>query len=750
VTKDKDIGFRKKLEKVFYFFPFQLIILQLKRNYFLLFFWLVLFALVLDVIGSKYGISNLFLYPEYRDVNGPAAFAILGFSIGGYIISYNLYTYIIHSHRFPFIATLEKPLRKFAINNFILPITFLLVYFYNSYQFQHNNELVASLDIWLNFLCFILGMSFMIAFSFSYFYFTNRNVLYYTSKKKSKENQEKVEKEDSLAKGALQKPMDWQELEKRTDDWRVDSYLMTIFKIKIARSSKHYPREVLEKVLSQHHINASLFEVIVILSFVVVGLFREKPLFEIPAAASAILFFTILIMIFSAVYSWIKGWTVPVIISLMLIVNYGPGFSEFFNLETHAYGLNYQEKKVDYDAYLEDLKTNGLDVSESINSETQKLEKWSEKRGAEKPKLVLLSVSGGGLRSALWTMKSLLYADSTLNGNLLNQVHLITGSSGGMYGASYLREVFLRSDQNNRYSSEYLDNISKDILNPIILAMATHDLALRYRKTEIEGSKLLMDRAFAFETKLHSNTDNWLNKSLSDYTSLENNAQVPTIVFSPTINQDGRRLILSSGNMSLLCNAEKNRLTENLYFNDLFSENKPHNIRFSSVIRMNATFPYVLPATTLPTESYIKVSDSGLRDNFGLRLTLKYIQEMKKWISENTSGVVILEVRDTQRFRKVQQPAKRVLKEITAPLGGVYSNVIRTQEYDNELQFSLVKDTYGVPIHRVTFELERTENEQVSLSWHLTNYEKQTVLNGVKKPSFINSLNQLDSLISNQ
>ena len=455
----------------------------------------------MDGIGSKYGISHLFLYPEYRGLNGCIAFGILGFSVGGFIVSYNLYTYIIHSHRFPFIATIDKPLFKFSINNFIIPLTFILIYFYCSFRFQVNSELVSKGDAFLNLFSFTVGVFLMSGFSFLYFYFTNKNVRHFTEKL-----EEEGEIEESFASSALQKTSSWEDLEKRTDDWRVDTYMFSFFKIMLARSSKHYPRKVLEKVLTQHHVNASYFEILIIISFVVVGLFREHPVFEIPAASSAVLFFTVLVMLFSAMYSWIKGWTFPVILLIILSINFSPILTESFNLETRIYGLDYSGDLPEYNS---ESLNNSVTVDEyerSKNNQINSLENWKNKvsnASDTKPKLVILAVSGGGLRSALWTMKSVLTADSSMNGELLKNIHLITGSSGGMIGASYMRELFSEGAfaQPGFNRNEHFDAISRDILNPMVLAMATHDLALRYRKVEVDGSHHLMDRAYAFENQ---------------------------------------------------------------------------------------------------------------------------------------------------------------------------------------------------------------------------------------------------------
>ena len=74
--------------------------------------------------------------------NGPMAFFPLGFTIGGFVLAFNLYSYILHGFRFPFIATLSKPFLKFSFNNFILPAVFLLVYCIFSYRFQRSEALL--------------------------------------------------------------------------------------------------------------------------------------------------------------------------------------------------------------------------------------------------------------------------------------------------------------------------------------------------------------------------------------------------------------------------------------------------------------------------------------------------------------------------------------------------------------------------------------------------------------------------------
>ena len=49
------------LRRALYFFPFQLLMLHLKKSHGLLVLWLLLFGFVTQSIGSKYGVTYLFL-----------------------------------------------------------------------------------------------------------------------------------------------------------------------------------------------------------------------------------------------------------------------------------------------------------------------------------------------------------------------------------------------------------------------------------------------------------------------------------------------------------------------------------------------------------------------------------------------------------------------------------------------------------------------------------------------------------------
>src|SRR6478672_8758127 len=114
---------------LYYSFPLQLVLLHFKKFQVLLIFWYLLFSTVSGSFMKSYGAASLFLAPEYiGDVNFISA-AIVGISIGIFIMSWNITTFILFSRHFHFLAITTNPFLKYCINNGIIPLRFLIYYF---------------------------------------------------------------------------------------------------------------------------------------------------------------------------------------------------------------------------------------------------------------------------------------------------------------------------------------------------------------------------------------------------------------------------------------------------------------------------------------------------------------------------------------------------------------------------------------------------------------------------------------------
>ena len=148
----------------------------------------------------------------------------------------------------------------------------------------------------------------------------------------------------------------------------------------------------------------------------------------------------------------------------------------------------------------------------------------------------------------------------------------------------------------SRFAQEYKANISKDLLNKLSFSASTNDMFIRYKRIEYNGHSYTLERGAAFEAHLEQNLNNFLEHPLGYYQSFEQKGKIPLMIFSPTVINDGRRLWVSSQNLSyIVSKRDGNSAYENIDYQTFFKGNDPNSIRFSSVLRASATFPLVMP-----------------------------------------------------------------------------------------------------------------------------------------------------------
>jgi hypothetical protein len=710
------------------FFPVQLLFLQFKKSHLLLILWLILFGFITQNLATKFGVPYLFLSPEYFGKVDWLSFFILGFSIGGYFMAFHLYSYIIVGPSFPFIATLGRPFFKFCINNSAFPIIFYVTHLYNIYEVQAYEELRSTPEILVDMLALTAGILLFIVLSNMYFFKTNLDFQRMRTNKKRNLH--------SSAGTLFTKKNYWFETHvNRT--YQPSYYFSSLNKIHAAREAKHYDRHILREVFKQNHLNASVFEIAMVVSFLLLGLFQDYTPIQIPSGASFILLCTVFLMVITIFYSWFKGWAVTSIVFVLLALNFISINTDFLQPKNFAYGLSYREKQP-YDLeHISALQFDTLSLRNDLMHQYQILDNWHKKasviQGTKKPKLVIVNCSGGGLRAAMWSMYIMQQMDKMTQNRFFANVHMITGASGGMIGASYYRELHYlsRTDPSiDLTDSVYLDNVSKDLLNSVGFNLASHDVFLRFKSMEIDGKTYLMDRGYAFEQQLNFNTGNILDKHLEDYAVPEYLSEMPQMIFTPTIINDGRRMIISPQPMAFLNGTDFHKKTigpENVEFTKLFENNDAMRVKFTSVIRMNSTFPYILPMVSLPTKPEVLVMDAGIRDNYGSKTTIRFIKGIEKWLAKYTSGVVVVEMRDISKDYDLEndQPLS-LFEKLLTPVSNFYGNFQHSMEYNAE---ELFESGYSgtVPVERVTFVLRRDPSEKISLSWHLTQREKNDI-----------------------
>jgi hypothetical protein len=161
----------------------------------------------------------------------------------------------------------------------------------------------------------------------------------------------------------------------------------------------------------------------------------------------------------------------------------------------------------------------------------------------------------------------------------------------------------------------------------------------------------------------------------------------------------------------------------------LFAKQQPMNLRLLTALRMNATFPYVLPNVWLPSHPVIDVMDAGLRDNYGTETAIRFIQVFRDWIKENTSGVVLIQIRDriTGGWDHPYE-SKDIMEIVTKPFLILQYNWYKMQDYNQYDLLSFTQQLFGNQFHRLSFQyVPKKDDAGAALNFHLTKREKQNI-----------------------
>jgi hypothetical protein len=735
------------LKSVYYSFPVQLILLYLKKYQLLLVFWVILFSTIHGGFMHSVGADALFLAPEYLDNVNALSGAMVGAAAGAFIMCWNVTTFILYSRHFRFLATTTRPFLKYCTNNFILPGSLLIYYFFKAIDFDSKKELMTYSEIAWLIAGFLTGFFLVIGFSLLYFFGADQTIIrqmtplianpkLFKSQFKSKDVQ--------LSSSRL---------------IRVNWYLSGPFSVKPVRDVSHYSKEFIERIFSRHHFAAILSICIAFLFLVVLGFFMDEPAFQLPAAASIFLFFSILLAVSGAFSYFLESWSIPFLVLLFFFLNILYHF-DIIDPTNKAYGLNYTNR-ADRPVYDQEHLL-AMCSPEKVTADKarmlQILENWKKKQKEEKPILLIINTSGGGSRSAAFTMNVLQKLDQENGGRLMDKTFLITGASGGMFGAAYFRELSrLRSYQDstiNPDDHQYTDAISVDLLNPLFSSFVARDLFSPAQRFKVGDYEYIKDRGYAFEQKLNLNTKGVLDRQLRDIGPEEASARIPLMFFSSVITRDSRTMLISTQPVSFLMRPvfDSTRIKtidpDAVDFGSFFSRQDPMNVRMLTALRMNATFPYVLPNVWLPSEPVIDVMDAGFRDNFGEQVGIRFVHVFRDWIQQNTRGVLLIQIRD-RKTGGWENPfeSTNITDIITKPLLLIQFNWYKMQEYNQNDLLSVMEGYMGNNFYKMTFQYEpKTASDGAALNFHLSRQEKLNIANSLNSPlnqEIMKSVNEL-------
>lgn len=443
--------------------------------------------------------------------------------------------------------------------------------------------------------------------------------------------------------------------------------------------------------------------------------------------------------------------------------------------------------------------------NDDLLSDTDVLLRWKELAGAPEeaaeneetylemlPRLVVVSTSGGGIRAGVWTANVLAQLEREIK-DFPRHLRLVTGASGGMYGASYYVKTLNPPDSKESHEvplDKVISNVAASSLGKVarelVLGDVPHYLA---GATDAIGAR---DRGTALESAWQENTQGGFAMPFSNLKQGEADGWRPSLIVSPMMSDDGRRLLFSNLNLGRLTQSKGFVLDQGvadysvnaIEFYKLFPD---VDVQLSTAIRMNASFPYVSPDGVLPTVPPRRIVDAGYYDNFGVNVAAAWLFQRRQWLAQHTSGVLLIQIRDSKSAvtrRKpeatpsaVNGPIERGLSWITTPFTAVMSARNSTNSFRNdeelqslqtELQNSRVrawkkhfKKMFGnenrvlpasglndVRSFFVTTALEL--DEEVSLSWTLTDNEINRISESASRKEIQARITKIDDWLHKQ
>jgi hypothetical protein len=272
-----------------------------------------------------------------------------------------------------------------------------------------------------------------------------------------------------------------------------------------------------------------------------------------------------------------------------------------------------------------------------------------------RPKLLIVCCSGGGIRAGVWSAAVLAELERQVGPAFARHLRLITGASGGMLAAALYagRQLVPTPGVSDAHA------LAKDSLWSTwqsLFFADTPSVVLPFFKN--------WDRAHALERSWVRNTrtpagPSPLQATFADMIAAERSGTAPSLVFSPLMVEDGRRLLVSNLELSDLAAesaptlaephgdrmAPRGRISQPaVEFFRLFPE-AHGRFALATAARLSATFPYVSPAVALPTAPARRVVDAGFFDNYGVGLAAGWLLRNRRLVQEHCGGVAVIEVR---------------------------------------------------------------------------------------------------------
>ncbi|MCI0414554.1 hypothetical protein L0222_17390 [bacterium] len=483
---------------------------------------------------------------------------------------------------------------------------------------------------------------------------------------------------------------------------------------------------------------------IALLSFIAFGLFFVTLsaffIFILPPSWGLCIGLGLLVRIYGAIHYYFRTYHPGTILALLLLL----ALLSMCSAKNSRFG---EKKELDYDiATPIPPNPSCMKQPDGLLEDSEVLDNWKKHINQKNPKLVVVATSGGGIRAAAWTMSVLTKLESEIL-DFASSIRVITGASGGMVGAAHYVAHRRLEQMGCNPLPDRMESVMKDSLSPVARYLFLRDVPL----IPFYGIANFQDRGWALQNAWAKNTNYLMDVPVRELRTEEEKGTLPSLIFSPMLVQDGRRLLISNLHLATMldsegpcccpdlnsypgCDKENRYSLSALEFFCLFPESQ---LKLATAARMSASFPYVTPASFIPTDPMRHVVDAGYYDNYGIDVASLWIyKNWEKLMEAGISGILLVQIRDVLELKRTSyttdgESGKILLPWVTTPIKAMLSAREASMSYRNDeiLQalYKRASDKSDFLFRTVTFEF----SGEAALSWYLTRNEKDEIKSGM-------------------
>jgi hypothetical protein len=177
-----------------------------------------------------------------------------------------------------------------------------------------------------------------------------------------------------------------------------------------------------------------------------------------------------------------------------------------------------------------------------------------------------------------------------------------------------------------------------------------------------------------------------------------------------------------------------NPIIDAIDFNRFFSKQDPQNLQIMSALRMSATFPIVLPVVKMPSTPEMDIMDAGLRDNFGIESSMRYLSTFREWIDDNIGDVILIQIRDTREYEPSEGGEENSMSGMLLdPMFAIQKKWSSFQTYHQSYLEDYVGNSFPKDkFHKIVFQyIPQNKDKSAALNFHLTGREKKDLMQSV-------------------